>query len=57
MMRMFFNELGREINVVGGRTVCEWMVVVLGLNSVANGPMIDAVKKFLKKMWHIRFRK
>ena len=50
MMIVFLNELGHRINVVDGRTGCEWIVLLLGLNGVANGRMIEAVKEFLEKV-------
>ena len=57
MMKVFLNELGHKINVVGGMTGCEWMVLLLGLNGVANGRMIEAMKDFLEKVWNVRFKK
>ena len=33
------------------------VVGVESLNGVKNGRMINAVKEFLEKMWHVRLRK
>ena len=54
-MRVILTEMGREMNWMIKRTGREWMVLLLGLGGDMSEWMIDAVKKFLEKMWFARF--
>ena len=56
MMRVVLSEMGGDVDGRTGGTEREWMVRLLGLSDEASVRMIEAVKSFLEKLWHIRNR-
>ncbi len=56
MMAVALSELGHSVGEVAERTGREWMVLLLGLSGEASEGMVEAVKRFLERMWCVRSR-
>ncbi len=56
MMEVAVSEMGWDVNEVIEITEKEWMVLLLGLSGEASERMVEAVKRFLERVWCARSR-
>ncbi len=56
MMEVSVSEMGWDVSEVVERTEREWMVLLLGLSEEATERMVEAVKRFLERVWCVRCR-